>query len=263
MLNWMTFGKDLRLLMTLSWSTLIIQMIFFVSSAWPLRRLNYRMGLSRTNDGCEQGEPYGYTAVSGTQVWHNDALKSLAALNRMVMLSDGQFEYSMNRADYTLRHERDGVRCLHVLRMETRQMIQRAVLINFFQNCSKLELQTTVFALGRWTEPGSFDYEAMVAIGLAHLTSLYAWIELVRNVCRVRKLKHKAGKQIKQCAMENITNSGKVRDEYTLITFNEGMASIIILACVLTQCHCLVKLIMAFKCHDALWNLPNTCVRAP
>ena len=220
------------------------------------------MGLERKQDGSEEGEPYGYIAVSGAQVWHIDALKSLAALNRMTMLSDGQFEYSLKRSDYTLRHDKDGSRCLHVLRMETRQMLQRAVLINFFQNCSKLELQTTVFALGRLTEPHSFDYEAMVAIGLAHLTSLHAWIRLARLVFRVRKQKHQAGNFVKECAEEKI-NSGTVLDEYTMITFNEQLAAIIIVACVLTQCHCLVKLFMAFKCDDALWNLPNTCVRSP
>ena len=99
-------------------------MVFFVSSACPLRRLDYGMGLDRERDsvGVAKGEPDGYIVVSGVKVWRIDALKSLAALNRMAMLSDGQFEYSLERADYTLMHDNNGCRCLHVLRMETRQV---------------------------------------------------------------------------------------------------------------------------------------------
>ncbi|CAE7209320.1 unnamed protein product [Symbiodinium natans] len=128
-------------------------------------------------------------------------------------------------------------------------------------NCSKLELQTSLFALGRMSEPSSPDFEAMVAIGLAHVISLHAWSRLVRLVFQVRRLKHKAGNYVNR--HHDGTKIGEIKDEYTLITFNERMAVIIIVACVLTQVHCLVKSCVAFRCDDALWNLPNSCVTPP
>ena len=83
------------------------------------------------------------------RVWHADALKTLASLNRMVLLLDGQTEYAIKRAHFKLISDpgQAPYDFFHVLKMDMRFMLFDAFFVNLLQNCAKLQFQTSYMAL--------------------------------------------------------------------------------------------------------------------
>ena len=213
------------------------------------------MGINRkyeSSDCEDQGEPYGYTTWIGTTIWHADALTKLAFANRMGALRDPQFELSMQRAKDEV--SRNANRGLQVMGMAGRLVFLQAVLINLCQNCTKLELQTTLFALAHMIEP-DVDYQVVLALLLANASSLMSLLTLVRKVCELRIEMSSAWEQV--CDLERPLPA---LYEFIVASLYHYLTVAAIAICVFVQIHCIAKFAMAFVCHDAVWNLPNNCV---
>ena len=128
----------------LAWCFLVVQLVVYVFRAVPTKVIK----CERVDYGCG-AEPHGYAVpFCWMRVWHADAMKTLASLNRMVFLLDGQTEYAIKRAYFKLVSD-PGERpytFFHVLKMDMRIMLFDAFFINFLQNCAKLQFQTSYIA---------------------------------------------------------------------------------------------------------------------
>ncbi|CAJ1327681.1 unnamed protein product [Effrenium voratum] len=262
-LSWISAGKDLKVIMLLSWSVLVVQLPLYVVGALPCRCVDYRMGFNPKSESGHhdqheaRGEPEGYETWTGVRIWHADAIKCLANVNRMAVLNEGQFELSLQRAREEVTND-DARRGLHILGQTGRGMFLRAVLTNLCQNCTKLELQTTIFALGHMIQPEDVDFQVALSLVLANATSLQALMALVRKIRMLREQKFLAWEQMCQAAKPL-----PALYEYMVVSLYDYLTLGVILVCVLVQLHSITKFAMAFVCQDALWNLPNKCVDVP
>ncbi|CAE6971274.1 unnamed protein product [Symbiodinium sp. KB8] len=179
-LSWMAWGSSLETLVIVSWGVFVLQLVLFALHAMPVQPVSF---------AC-QSEKQGYLNVAGfgyVRIWHADALKDLASSNRMAMVSAGHLRLSVKRAHQELQAQPpNDTRFLHILKMELRHLLLRIVLVNLCTNCTKIEVQTTIFALGRFDSDGTLDQEGFLCITLAHLTSLQALQVIVAGLLAIR-----------------------------------------------------------------------------
>ncbi|CAE7269925.1 unnamed protein product [Symbiodinium natans] len=276
-LHWIPLGTNLRLVLVLPWVVLLIQLPFFVFSVLPVRVCSEGNCVAYE---C-RAEKNGYYAVGSTQrIWHADALKPLARLNRMALLNDGQFQWSVARAAWQTLHPaadktplEEVARQLHILKMEMRQLILRASLFILCQNCTRLEVQTTFFALARMARWKGDLWQDGLSLALTHLASLYELFSLAGNVWKVRDLKLEAQLYAQQQVEATDEGSAKaeaerqhaaVKEEVREIWHREVSILLVVCFAFIVQVHAGVKLVAAlFWCPDAVWNFPNRCVDVP
>ena len=132
-------------LLGLAWGFLVLQLIVYVFRAVPVKLLQ----CGRVEYGCGT-EPNGYTVpVFCMRVWHADAMKTMASLNRMVLVLDGQTEYAINRAYFKLLSDpkQNPFNFFHILKMDMRFMLFDAFFVNLLLNGAKLQFQTSYWAL--------------------------------------------------------------------------------------------------------------------
>lgn len=283
--SWVTAGKDLQTILIVTWGLAIMQLPLFVLAALPVRWFvgrNLNFGLCSEKDGYHvsscwpsldtnsEAECCDRVHCRCSKIWHADALKTLATLNRMSYVNAGLFLLQLQRAEIAFKSgDRD--RCCQILTMEVRQMIPRIFLINFCQNCIKLEVQTTIFSLGRMVSAADdindTNWQCLFCILLAQLTATY---DLYTILSRARKLWAAVSMCILPASRDLSRNCGSstrlavgtsqvletsVREIrwFTCFVWFAGAL------CALVQLHSMAKLIGAFVCQDAMWNFPDRC----
>jgi len=286
--SWVTAGKNLQTILIVTWGLAIMQLPLFVLAALPVRWFvgqNLDFGLCSEKDGYHvsscwpsldtatdsEAECCGRVHCKCSKIWHADALKTLATLNRMSYVNAGLFLLQHQRAQIAFKSgDRD--RCCQILTMEVRQMIPRIFLINFCQNCIKLEVQTTIFSLGRMvssTTDNNINWQCLFCILLAQLTATY---DLYTILSRAKKLWAGVSMCILPPENRDVSRNGEsstrvavgepsqvletaVR-EIRWLTWFVWFAGAL---CATVQLHSMAKLIGAFVCPDAMWNFPDRC----
>ena len=101
----------------LAWGFIVLQHILYTLRAMPVRfcKTKYHCG----------SEQDGYTVwMCCERLWHADALKAMASLNRMVAVQYGQRQTSMHRAKFKLHPRADSEgkveNFFHILKMDMR-----------------------------------------------------------------------------------------------------------------------------------------------
>lgn len=248
-LSWMAWGSSLETLVIVSWGVFVLQLVLFALHAMPVQPVSF---------AC-QSEKQGYLNVAGfgyVRIWHADALKDLASSNRMAMVSAGHLRLSVKRAHQELQAQPpNDTRFLHILKMELRHLLLRIVLVNLCTNCTKIEVQTTIFALGRFDSDGTLDQEGFLCITLAHLTSLQALQVIVAGLLAIRSAQEEL-----EGVRETVRASRESKEESSEIFRLTALVWLIAFICMAIQAHSLAKLVAAFVCEDAVWNFPNRCV---
>ncbi|CAE7562217.1 unnamed protein product [Symbiodinium sp. CCMP2592] len=244
--GWFRFGADLQAVVIASWAMQILQMVVYALYGMPTRCLRFEC----------QSEKTGYDVICsclGT-MWHADTMKALAGSNRMPLLQMGQLELSLIRADEFLQEaEPNFARYYAVLKSELRILLLRIVLVGCCVNCSKLEIQSTMFALtraGKRTGLRKADAEELLSLAVAHFTSLFALHVALASVLDLRAGIKKARR------LQEEKQTAIIAEIRWLFRFVYGCVAF----CVVTQCHCVAKLIAAFVCEDSVWDLPMHCV---
>ncbi|CAE7240128.1 unnamed protein product [Symbiodinium natans] len=251
-LSWITWGASLKVIVVACWAIQILQMVLYAGYALPTH--------CHCLDFQCRSEKKGYPVLCGlTTIWHADALKALAGSSRMPMLQAGQLKLSLERAKKELHGAVPNyVRYLQVLKMELRHLLLRLLLVCCFVNCTKLEVQTTFFALSRMEDAHEQSAlhlrhtEQLLSIAVAHCTSFVA----LNDICWGARalwdaVKEPAGKL-------NDDDSAKESWEIRCLL---GVAISVAVLCGLIQAHGLAKLVAAFVCQDSVWNFPNKCVQ--
>mmetsp|Transcript_18949 Transcript_18949/g.39097 ORF Transcript_18949/g.39097 Transcript_18949/m.39097 type:complete len:143 (+) Transcript_18949:92-520(+) len=131
-------------------------------------------------------------------------------------------------------------------------LLLRIVLVGCCVNCSTLEIQSTMFALtgaGKRTGLRKADAEELLSLAVAHFTSLFALHVALASVLDLRTGIKKARR------LQEEKQTAIIAEIRWLFRFVYGC----VVLCVVTQCHCVAKLIAAFVCQDSVWDLPMRC----
>ncbi|CAK9094347.1 unnamed protein product [Durusdinium trenchii] len=286
---WITPGENLRFILIFAWITTIIQLPLFIASALPAR-----LFCCKYVDFDCRSEKEGYNVFScwpqnvaecqwtTSHIWHADALKTLALLNRMVLVQEGQHQLQLERAKHT-KHDLN--RSTQILKMELRQMIPRIVLLNFLQNCTKLEVQTTIFSLGRMVMKAHLNWQCLFCILIAHITSANDLFQIclrAKKIAEARKesaASDEPADDIGTLGMDRPPAESRAAPSSAAVDVRSASRNLdarpqaidsmdwmlafvwcAALLCFLVQLHSFGKLVGAFICEDAIWNFPDRCV---
>lgn len=248
-------GRHLWILAGLAWGFIVLQHILYTLRALPVRFCK-----TEYHCGSEQG---GYTVwMCCERLWHADALKAMASLNRMVAVQYGQRQTSMHRAKFKLQEakpERKVENFFHILKMDMRVTLWDTVFVNLLQACSKLMFQTTLWSLLRFIDPdvsltSPVVLKTLIPLCLTHLTSFMSfstslsdWLEVRETRVKVRK---ELGMEMRQACFR----------EYDKLAVFERLVGAVLTLQILFQLLCVFKFYKSFQCEHALWNISGGCV---
>jgi len=270
--SWLTAGNDLKKILLVTWALCLAQLPLFVLSAFPLRFFggdSVEFGLRSEKDGydvltCwpslhihgEDGDEAHFPQVEFkfAKAWHADALKALATLNRMSLLNAGLSRLQIERAELELTSG-NAERCSQILLQELRLLIPRIFLINFFQNCTKLEVQTTIFSLGRMVS-SSMNWQCLFCILLSHANAFYDLCLILDKAWKIRAQEQQCRTQANAASPSSHPPKSANRETINFLIYFVWIAGAL---CIFVQLHSAAKLVGAFVCQDSVWNFPNRC----
>lgn len=237
----------------LAWGFLVLQLIVYIFRAVPVKLL--RCG--RVEYGCGT-EPNGYTVpVFCMRVWHADAMKTMASLNRMVLVLDGQTEYAINRAYFKLLSDpkQNPFDFFHILKMDMRFMLFDAFFVNLLLNGAKLQFQTSYWALLMYANLDVNVRWTQFTLCLTHLTCAHSWFRKLIEWQKVR--------ESRIMVREEFRTRMAVADwrEYDKLVFFQRSVAVVLTLQFLFQLLCAIKFCMSkWYCESHLWNLLHGCV---
>lgn len=255
--SWKPFelGGNLLALAGLAWCFLVVKLVVYVFRAVPTKVIK----CERVDYGCG-AEPHGYAVpFCWMRVWHADAMKTLASLNRMVFLLDGQTEYAIKRAYFKLVSD-PGERpytFFHVLKMDMRIMLFDAFFINFLQNCAKLQFQTSYIAFLMYANlAANVNVEwTLLSLFLTHMTSAVSFFVKLREWAMSRDSRILVRKEFRK-GMDDAD-----WHEYDKLVFLQRSVALVLTLQFLFQSFCAVNFYMSqWHCESHLWSVFQGCV---
>lgn len=255
--SWNPFehGGNLLALAGLAWCFLAAQLVVYVFRAIPLKLIQ----CERVDYGCG-AEPHGYTVpFCCMRVWHADAMKTLASLNRMFFLLDGQTEYAIKRAYFKLVSD-PGERpysFFHVLKMDMRIMLFDTFFVNLLQNCAKLQFQTTYLAFLMYANLAANVNVTwtLLSLCLTHMTSAVSFFKKLREWVKSRDSRILVREEFRK-RMDDAD-----WHEYDKLVFLHRSVALVLTLQFLFQSLCAVNFYMSqWHCESHLWSVVQGCV---
>jgi hypothetical protein len=237
-----------QMFLGLNLSVFVVQFLFGICMALPLRRVSY---------AC-QSERQGYRVLwFGHRSWHADALRALVKSARIVTVSFPMFMWQIERAIA----EADQATRLHILYQEGTQLTLRFLCFGLLPTLAQLETQSVIFALKKallrhrghgWL----IDAELQLSLGIGLVLTAKMVVDTTVQICSlVRVLR-----TVRWCdvpAEEWAAASSK----HLKLVVHLVLLGVSTLATAVVLVHCVMRLCFAYICEDALWDFPDTCVK--